>query len=99
MTDAAPMDSRFISLDVVRGIAVMGILLMNIIGFAMPQAAYFTPIAYGGATPPDIAVWATNFVFSDGKMRGLFSVLFGASMLLVIQRAEAKEESPAHHRS
>ena len=95
MTDAAPMDSRFISLDVVRGIAVMGILLMNIIGFAMPQAAYFTPIAYGGATPPDIAVWATNFVFSDGKMRGLFSVLFGASMLLVIQRAEAKDESPA----
>ncbi len=96
MTDAAaPMDSRFISLDVVRGIAVMGILLMNIVAFSMPQAAYFTPVAYGGTTPPDIAAWATNFIFSDGKMRGLFSVLFGASMLLVIQRAEAKNENPA----
>jgi uncharacterized protein len=95
ITDTAPMDSRYISLDVVRGLAVMGILLMNIVAFSMPGAAYFTPIAYGGDGPADIAVWATNFVLADGKMRGLFSVLFGASMLLVIQRAEAKGESPA----
>lgn len=95
MGSAGPMDSRFVSLDVVRGFAVMGILLMNIVGFAMPTAAYFTPIAYGGDGPVDVAVWATNFVFADGKMRGLFSVLFGASMLLVIQGAEAKGESAA----
>lgn len=95
MATPAPMDSRFVSLDVVRGIAVMGILLMNIIAFSMPSAAYFTPLAYGGDSPVDMAVWATNFVISDGKMRGLFSVLFGASMLLVIQRAEAKEASVA----
>ncbi|MGP1353283.1 MAG: DUF418 domain-containing protein [Parasphingopyxis sp.] len=94
MGSAAPMDSRFVSLDVVRGIAVMGILLMNIVGFAMPTAAYFTPIAYGGDGPADVAVWATNFVLADGKMRGLFSVLFGASMLLVIQGAGKKGESP-----
>lgn len=97
--DAAPLDSRFISLDVVRGIAVMGILLMNIVAFSMPSSAYFTPLAYGGESPVDIAVWATNFVLADGKMRGLFSALFGASMLLVIHRAEAKEEGPvfAHY--
>ncbi|MGP1284220.1 MAG: DUF418 domain-containing protein [Parasphingopyxis sp.] len=95
MATPAPMDSRFVSLDVVRGIAVMGILLMNIVAFAMPMTAYFTPIAFGGESPADIAVWATNFVLADGKMRGLFSVLFGASMLLVIQRAEAKERSAA----
>lgn len=87
------MDSRFVSLDVVRGIAVMGILLMNIVSFATPPPAYYTPVAYGGDGPVDIAVWAANFLLSDGKMRGLFSVLFGASMLLVIQRAEAKDES------
>lgn len=95
MASTAPMDSRFVSLDVVRGIAVMGILLMNIVAFSMPSSAYFTPLAYGGDSPVDIAVWATNFVLADGKMRGLFSVLFGASMLLVIQRAEAKDRSAA----
>jgi uncharacterized protein len=95
MASPAPMDSRFISLDVVRGIAVMGILLMNIVGFAMPFQAYSNPTAYGGTGPIDMAFWATNFVLADGKMRGLFSILFGASMLLVIQRAEASQRSSA----
>ncbi|MBO9622615.1 MAG: DUF418 domain-containing protein [Sphingomonas sp.] len=71
----------------------MGILLMNIVAFAMPQAAYFNPHAYGGAAGADLAVYLVNFVLFDGKMRGLFSFLFGASMLLVIDRAEAKGES------
>ena len=92
---AAPMDSRHLSLDVVRGVAVMGILLMTIVAFAMPSTAYFNPLAYGGGTPADIATWATNFVLADGKMRGLFSLLFGASMLLVIERAEARGASGA----
>lgn len=93
--EAAPMDSRFISLDVVRGFAVMGILLMNIVAFAMPFQAYSNPIAYGENNPVDIAAWAINFVLADGKMRGLFSLLFGASMLLVAQRAEASGRGPA----
>lgn len=88
------MDSRFLSLDVVRGVAVMGILLMNIVALGMPLTAYFNPFAYGGDTPLDTAVWAVNFILVDGKMRGLFSVLFGASMLLVIERAEAKSQNP-----
>ncbi|MBC2776939.1 DUF418 domain-containing protein [Parasphingopyxis marina] len=96
MTDtrSALIDSRHLSLDVIRGIAVMGILLMNIVAFAMPFQAYMNPLAYGDPGPADLAVWATNFVLADGKMRGLFSLLFGASMLLVVQRAEARGESP-----
>ena len=86
---------RIVTLDIVRGIAVMGILAMNIVAFAMPFQAYFNPLAYGAETVADYAVWAFNFVFIDGKMRGLFSFLFGASMLLVIQRAEAAGESAA----
>ena len=43
----------------------------------------------------DLASWVVSFVFIDGKMRGLFSFLFGASTLLVIERAEAAGESPA----
>lgn len=84
---------RHLSLDAMRGFAVMGILLLNIIGFAMPGAAYINPAAWGGTDPLNIAVWAANFVLFDGKMRGLFSVLFGASMLLVIQRAEASGQN------
>ncbi len=91
----SPLDSRIATLDVTRGVAVMGILLMNIVAFAMPFQAYMSPAALGPASALDTAVWATNFVLADGKMRGLFSLLFGASMLLVIDRAEAKGESGA----
>jgi uncharacterized protein len=90
---AAP--DRIATLDMIRGVAVMGILIMNITAFAMPEAAYTNPAAYGGHSGIDLAVWAFDFVFIDGKMRGLFSFLFGASMLLVIDRATAKGESPA----
>lgn len=86
---------RILTLDAVRGVAVMGILLLNIIAFAMPLPAYFNPMAHGGSTGADLAAWLINFVLFDGKMRGLFSILFGASMLLVIDRAEAKGENPA----
>ncbi|WP_298021525.1 DUF418 domain-containing protein [uncultured Parasphingopyxis sp.] len=93
-TAPPPLDTRFVSLDLIRGIAVMGILLMNIVAFAMPHGAYGNPYAFGGTGPADLAVWATNFVIADGKMRGLFSVLFGASMLLVMERAQAKGDNP-----
>ena len=91
MVSAPP---RVATLDVIRGVAVMGILLMNIVAFAMPEVAYANPAAFGSHGPLDYAVWAINFVLVDGKMRGLFSFLFGASMLLVIERAEAKGENP-----
>ena len=92
--------SRIATLDIVRGVAVMGILAMNIVAFALPMAAYMNPLAYGSESAVDFAAYAFNFVLIDGKMRGLFSFLFGASMLLVIDRAEAKGESPAavHYR-
>jgi uncharacterized protein len=86
---------RHLTLDTVRGVAVLGILLLNIIAFSMPMTAYFNPGAYGGSDGIDLAVWFGNFVLFDGKMRGLFSFLFGASTLLVIERATAKGESAA----
>lgn len=89
--DLAITSTRYLTLDAVRGIAVMGILLMNIISFAMPDAAYFSPAAYGGTSPPDVISWAIMSVLVDSKMRGLFSMLFGASLLLVYERAEAAQ--------
>jgi uncharacterized protein len=93
-------EQRHISLDAMRGFAVMGILAMNIIGFAMPEWAYVTPAAYGTDTLADQIAWAFSFIFIDGKMRGLFSLLFGASMMLIIDRATAKGENAAqvHYR-
>lgn len=95
-----PRDARLASLDVTRGVAVLGILLLNVVSFGLPEAAYLNPRAYGGWHGADLFAWAFNFVLFDGKMRGLFSFLFGASMLLVIERAEAKGESAAsvHYR-
>ena len=90
MTAATEPPPRIATLDIVRGVAVMGILAMNIVAFAMPFQAYMNPLAYGWETGADFVSWVVSFIFVDGKMRGLFSFLFGASMLLVIERAEAK---------
>ncbi|MFM9828045.1 MAG: DUF418 domain-containing protein [Sphingomonas sp.] len=98
MTEGAG-DPRIATLDVLRGVAVMGILTMNIVAFAMPEAAYANPRAYGGDTGADLVVYLINFVLFDTKMRGLFSLLFGASALLVMERAEARRANPdaAHY--
>ncbi|MGA9581301.1 MAG: DUF418 domain-containing protein [Allosphingosinicella sp.] len=93
MTAASEPPPRIATLDIVRGVAVMGILAMNIVGFALPFQSYMNPVALGPAGDADMASWAVSFILVDGKMRGLFSFLFGASMLLVIERAEAKGES------
>ena len=74
---------RIVTLDIIRGIAVMGIFSVNVIAFAMIESAYFNPAVYGGHTGADLALWAANMIVIDGKMRTLFSMLFGASMLLV----------------
>jgi uncharacterized protein len=82
------LSSRIPAMDVLRGCAVMGILWMNITAFALPQAAYFNPAAGGALTGGDVAFWAVSLIAVDGKMRGLFAMLFGASMLLLIDREE-----------
>jgi uncharacterized protein len=76
------------ALDLIRGIAVLGILAVNIAGFAGPSAGTDTPWLPHRATPADEAAFALTFVLFEGKMRALFSMLFGASMLLFVERAE-----------
>ncbi len=90
---ATETSDRIVTLDIIRGVAVMGIFSVNVVAFAMIEAAYFNPKAYGGHTGADLFVWAANMIVIDGKMRTLFSMLFGASMLLVIERAEAAGRS------
>ncbi|HEY0314805.1 MAG TPA: DUF418 domain-containing protein [Sphingomonas sp.] len=85
---------RVTVIDGLRGLAVMGILLMNITAFAMPSGAYFNPLAWGPASRADIAIWAIDFVAVDGKMRALFSILFGASLAIVARRAAEAGDNP-----
>lgn len=95
MTAADLTPPRIATLDILRGVAVMGILAMNAVAFAMPAPAYYNPAAYGGTDGIDLVAWTISFVFVDGKMRGLFSLLFGASLLLITDAAEEKGRSPA----
>jgi uncharacterized protein len=80
---------RILSLDIIRGIAVMGIFSVNVIGMAMIEFAYFYPPAFGFESVWDRIVWGGNMLVVDGRFRSLFSILFGASMVLVIERAVA----------
>ncbi|MEM9032972.1 MAG: DUF418 domain-containing protein [Actinomycetota bacterium] len=91
-TTAAPVvgAERITNLDTVRGIALLGILLMNAVSFGLPQAAYFNLDAAGSDTPLDWAIGILGEIFVDQKFMGLFSLLFGAGIVLFCDRAEAK---------
>lgn len=83
-------DERIKSLDVMRGIVLLGILLMNINGFGLVNA-YSNPTVSGGAAGLNLYTWmATNLVF-EGTMRGLFSLLFGVGMFILLQRSKERE--------
>lgn len=90
----AATDERLLSLDVLRGVAVGGILLANLPAFALPAAAYFSPLAWGGTSSADLAAWTVNFILVEGKLRALFSLVFGASLLLVLDRARLAGQQP-----
>ena len=78
--------SRIPALDALRGVAVAGIVPMNVIAFAMPAAAYINPRAFGGTGAVDTALWALSFVLVEDKFRALFAMLFGAGIVILIER-------------
>ncbi len=101
-TPASPTAGRerIETLDVLRGFAVLGILVMNIGAFADIGAAYLNPLARGVQGTADWIVWTTNHLLADMKFMTLFSVLFGAGIALFAGRAEARSRKPAglHYR-
>jgi uncharacterized protein len=86
-------DQRLRTLDVVRGAALLGIALMNIVFSGLPMAAYSNPNVWGGNDPLNMGVLAVQWVLFDGKMRALFSMMFGAGIVLFMQRALERENS------
>jgi uncharacterized protein len=77
---------RVRSLDVLRGVAVLGILYMNIQSFAMIEAAYSAPSSYGDLTGANLAVLLVGSIFFDSKFITIFTILFGAGIVLMAHR-------------
>lgn len=88
--DPVQQSERIDSLDTLRGFSLLGILLLNILDFGLPFAAYTNPTVAGGAEGANFTTWLTAMTLWDGKFRCLFSMLFGASAFLILQRAGPK---------
>lgn len=81
-------DARLANLDFIRGIAVLGILAANIAFFGQPMMATMWPESFlSGSGDPDYWLWIAQYVLIDGKMRGLFTILFGVGLVLFIEKA------------
>ena len=81
---------RIVSIDVLRGVAVLGILAMNIYAFAMPFMAYEDPLVWGGTDRAGLGVWFFTHIVFDQKFMPIFSMLFGAGLVLMDQRAGSR---------
>lgn len=91
---------RLPSLDILRGMAVLGILIMNIQSFSMPSAAYINPSAYGDLTGLNRWIWIFSHVLASEKFLSIFSMLFGAGVILFTEKAASKGRNVAllHYR-
>ena len=81
---------RIPTIDVVRGVALMGILLMNIASFSGPLEMYVNPLMVGNHRTYNLIAWTLRWVLFEGKMRAAFSMLFGAGVILLTERAERR---------
>ncbi len=89
---AAPVSQqeRIVLLDSLRGMAVLGILLMNIPGFAFPQVSRLDPSVMGEWSGINYRVWYFIEWVLEGSQRAIFSMLFGAGTLLFVNRLERR---------
>jgi uncharacterized protein len=80
--------SRIQSIDTLRGVALLGILLMNVVAFANPFAAYLIPTIDNADSGLNLATFMAMDIFVEGSMRAIFSMLFGAGMLIFLNKPE-----------
>jgi uncharacterized protein len=93
MLNVARDGDRILTLDVMRGIAILGILYLNIVvmGANWPALTASGNPASIGASASDL--WAHRYIFVmlEGTQRGLLELLFGASAILLTLRATSKD--------
>ena len=90
MPNSAPTSTRLESLDFIRGCALFGILIMNIVGMGLGPA-YDNPTVMGGDTGINLWTWFFVNVMFEGTQRGLFSILFGAGVILFTNRSDSTD--------
>ncbi|MFT4526438.1 MAG: hypothetical protein ACI85F_002611, partial [Bacteroidia bacterium] len=91
---------RINTIDLIRGFAVLGILLMNITSFSQVGIAYLNPLQGAGIEGMNGILWNLNWLFSDMRFMSMFSMLFGAGVIIFSQNLEAKGKKswPLHYR-
>ena len=86
LPSAVSDDGRILALDALRGVAILGILAMNIQYFSQVSAAYLNPAVLGALHGADLWIWFVNHLFFDEKMMAIFSMLYGAGRVLFTSR-------------
>ena len=96
MTEASPTapEERIVALDALRGLALLGILVINVRVFAMPEAVLTNPTVYGDFTGANYAAWLAGHVLAEQTFLTLFSALFGAGVLL-FTASKSRDDEPA----
>lgn len=88
-----PPSERIVALDALRGFAILGILLINIRLFSMPEVVLLNPTAYGDFSGVNYWTWAAGHVLAEQKFLTLFTVLFGASVMLFTRSLDRRDAS------
>ena len=89
---ATPVASseRITSLDAIRGVAALGILVMNATSFGLASAGYYNLDADGSDNVLDWTIGVLSMILVDQKMMAIFSLLFGVGVVVFAERAQAK---------
>lgn len=95
MTTLKATSQRIISLDALRGFALLGILIMNVISHSLPSAHYTNPMAGGALTGMDYYAFVFSQLFANQKFISLFAILFGAGVILLTERIDNAGKSAA----
>ncbi len=92
-----PVKERVWTIDVIRGVALLGILLLNIQSFSMPIAAYMNPEVFGIETRLDLWVSHVVHVVGSFKFMSMFSILFGVGIVLMSRHIDPLGRSTSRH--
>jgi uncharacterized protein len=95
-----PGSERSYALDALRGVAVLGILVVNIQTFSMPDPTWANPTVYGDLTGVNYVVWLLTHLLAELKFMAIFSMVFGAGIVLMSERLDARGGCPGrvHYR-
>lgn len=84
---------RIHALDLLRGFALLGILIMNIISFSHFGTGYLNPKLGAGIEGYNAYFHAFSYLFAEMRFMSLFSILFGAGVILFSNNIQRKNKS------